>query len=76
MVPGSVLWYAEGIARNRRIGGFIVLRGYCRQGSLVAVTHNPELLSEADLVITLRGGPVARIQDRVVRTAQQEAVDR
>jgi ABC-type lipoprotein export system ATPase subunit len=46
-----------------------LLRGYCKQGSLVAVTHNPELLSEADLVITLRDGQVASVKDRVARAA-------
>ena len=63
---------------DRRTGLQVMalLRGYCRQGSLVAVTHNPELLSEADLVITLRDGQVASIQDRVVRKAQEEAVNR
>jgi putative ABC transport system ATP-binding protein len=47
-----------------------LLRGYCKQGSLVAVTHNPELLSEADLVITLRDGQVAGVKDRLTRVAQ------
>jgi ABC-type lipoprotein export system ATPase subunit len=36
----------------------------------VAVTHNPELLSEADLVITLRDGQGAGIKDRFTRIAQ------
>jgi putative ABC transport system ATP-binding protein len=48
-----------------------LLRGYCKQGSLVAVTHNPELLSEADLVITLRDGRVKDLRDRVSRRAQE-----
>jgi putative ABC transport system ATP-binding protein len=48
-----------------------LLRGYCRQGSLVAVTHNPELLSEADLVIALRDGRVEAVRDRVSRRAQE-----
>jgi putative ABC transport system ATP-binding protein len=46
-----------------------LLRGYCKQGSLIAVTHNPEILGEADLVITLRDGQINRIQDRVTRAA-------
>jgi putative ABC transport system ATP-binding protein len=50
-----------------------LLRGYCKQGSLVAVTHNPELLSEADLVITLRDGQVAGVKDRLTRVAQGNA---
>ena len=40
-----------------------LLRGYRQQGSLIAVTHNPEILSEADLVITLRDGRIADIKD-------------
>jgi putative ABC transport system ATP-binding protein len=48
-----------------------LLRGYCKQGSLVAVTHNPELLSEADLVITLRDGQMNDLRDRVSRKAQE-----
>ena len=48
-----------------------LLRGYCKQGSLVAVTHNPELLSEADLVVTLRDGQVKALRDRVSRKAQE-----
>jgi ABC-type lipoprotein export system ATPase subunit len=50
-----------------------LLRGYCIEGSLVAVTHNPELLSEADLVITLRDGQVAGVKDRLTRVAQGNA---
>jgi putative ABC transport system ATP-binding protein len=48
-----------------------LLRGYCGQGSLIAVTHNPEILAEADLVITLRDGRVTALQDRIVRKAQE-----
>jgi putative ABC transport system ATP-binding protein len=51
-----------------------LLRGYCKQGSLVAVTHNPELLSEADLVITLRDGQMKDLRDRVSRKAQEVAI--
>ena len=46
-----------------------LLRGYREQGSLIAVTHNPEILSEADLVITLRDGRIAGVKDRVARAA-------
>ncbi len=46
-----------------------LLRGYRKQGSLIAVTHNPEILAEADLVITLRDGRITKIQDRVTRVA-------
>jgi putative ABC transport system ATP-binding protein len=40
-----------------------LLRGYCKQGSLVAVTHNPEILSEADLIITMRDGRITDAGD-------------
>ena len=46
-----------------------LLRGYRKQGSLIAVTHNPEILAEADLVITLRDGRITNVQDRVSRVA-------
>jgi putative ABC transport system ATP-binding protein len=46
-----------------------LLRGYRDQGSLIAVTHNPEILTEADLVITLRDGEVAVVKDRVAVSA-------
>ena len=46
-----------------------LLRSYRKQGSLIAVTHNPEILAEADLVITLRDGRITNIQDRVTRVA-------
>jgi len=48
-----------------------LLRGYREQGSLVAVTHNPEILSEADLVITLRDGQIANVRDRIARETQE-----
>ena len=50
-----------------------LLRGYRDQGSLIAVTHNPEILSEADLVITLRDGWIADVKDRVARVATDSA---
>jgi ABC-type lipoprotein export system ATPase subunit len=49
-----------------------LLRGYRDQGSLIAVTHNPEILSEADLVITLRDGQVANVKDRLAHVAQSD----
>jgi putative ABC transport system ATP-binding protein len=63
---------------DRRTGLQVMalLRGYCQQGSLVAVTHNPELLSEADLVITLRDGQIAGVKDRLTRIAQGNASNR
>ena len=53
---------------DRRTGLQVMalLRSYRDQGSLIAVTHNPEILTEADLIITLRSGQVADIKDRVV----------
>jgi putative ABC transport system ATP-binding protein len=48
-----------------------LLRGYCKQGSLVAVTHNPELLAEADLIVSMRDGRVTSLQDRVSRAARE-----
>jgi ABC-type lipoprotein export system ATPase subunit len=50
-----------------------LLRGYRDQGSLIAVTHNPEILAEADLVVTLRDGQTARIEDRLARAAQNNS---
>jgi ABC-type lipoprotein export system ATPase subunit len=46
-----------------------LLRSYRDQGSLVAVTHNPEILSEADLVITMRDGQIDAVKDRLTRVA-------
>ena len=56
---------------DRRTGLQVMslLRGYRKQGSLIAVTHNPEILAEADLVITLRDGRITQVQDRVTRVA-------
>jgi len=48
-----------------------LLRSYRDQGSLIAVTHNPEILAEADLVITLRDGQIANVKDRVARETQE-----
>jgi putative ABC transport system ATP-binding protein len=43
-----------------------LLRSYCTEGSLVAVTHNPEILSEAGRVFIMRDGRIidARAQGR------------
>jgi putative ABC transport system ATP-binding protein len=56
---------------DRRTGLQVMalLRSYREQGSLIAVTHNPEILSEADLVLTLRDGQIANVKDRVARAA-------
>ncbi|MCP4418002.1 MAG: ATP-binding cassette domain-containing protein [Chloroflexi bacterium] len=57
---------------DRRTGLQVMalLRGYREQGSLIAVTHNPEILAEADLVITLRDGKTARVESRLESATQ------
>jgi ABC-type lipoprotein export system ATPase subunit len=57
---------------DRRTGLQVMalLRSYRNQGSLIAVTHNPEILSEADLVITLRDGQIAKVKDRLESVVQ------
>jgi putative ABC transport system ATP-binding protein len=54
---------------DRRTGLQVMalLRQYREQGSLIAVTHNPEIIEEADLVITMRDGKITDVQDRIVR---------
>jgi putative ABC transport system ATP-binding protein len=63
---------------DRRTGLQVMalLRGYCKAGTLVAVTHNPELLSEADLVLTLREGQVTSVRDRLARVAEDNSSGR
>jgi len=58
---------------DRRTGLQVMslLRGYRDQGSLIAVTHNSEILAEADLVVTLRDGQIANVKDRVARETQE-----
>jgi putative ABC transport system ATP-binding protein len=58
---------------DRRTGLQVMalLRSYRDQGSLIAVTHNPEILSEADLVLNLRDGEVSDLRDRLIRKAQE-----
>jgi len=60
---------------DRRTGLQVMalLRGYRAQGSLIAVTHNPEILGEANLVITLRGGQIGKVEDRLARAARNNA---
>jgi len=57
---------------DRRTGLQVMalLRSYRGQGSLIAVTHNPEILSEADLVIRMRDGQMADVKDRLARAVQ------
>ena len=56
---------------DRRTGLQVMalLRGYRERGSLIAVTHNPEILAEADLVIRFREGQITKIEDRITRQA-------
>ena len=58
---------------DRRTGLQVMalLRSYRDQGSLIAVTHNPEILTEADLVVRMRDGQVVSIKDRVARETQE-----
>jgi putative ABC transport system ATP-binding protein len=58
---------------DRRTGLQVMalLRSYRQQGSLIAVTHNPEILTEADLVVTLRDGQVTDVKDRVARETRE-----
>lgn len=60
---------------DRRTGlqAMALLRSYRDQGSLIAVSHNPEILSEADLVITMRDGRIIDMKDRITRLAQELA---
>jgi putative ABC transport system ATP-binding protein len=48
-----------------------LLRTYREQGSLIAVTHNPEILAEADLVVTMRDGQITDMKDRVTRKTME-----
>jgi putative ABC transport system ATP-binding protein len=59
---------------DRRTGLQVMalLRSYRDQGSLIAVTHNPEILAEADLVITLRDGQVSKVKDRLASVVQND----
>jgi len=61
---------------DRRAGLKVMalLCSYCDQGSLIAVTHNPEILSDADLVVTLRDGQIVKSVDHLSRAAQIASV--
>jgi putative ABC transport system ATP-binding protein len=61
---------------DRRTGLQVMalLRSYREQGSLIAVTHNPEILGEADLVITMRDGEITDVKDRIHRESQGVAL--
>ncbi len=57
---------------DRRTGLQVMalLRSYCKQGSLVAVTHNPEIVADADLILRLRDGQITKTEAHVERVAQ------
>lgn len=61
---------------DRRTGLQVMalLRGYREQGSLIAVTHNPEILTEADLVIRMRDGQLENIEDRLTHQMKEAIV--
>ena len=61
---------------DRRTGLQVMalLRSYRDQGSLIAVTHNPEILTEADLIVRMRDGQIVEVQDRVARKREETAV--
>ncbi|MBN1889189.1 MAG: ATP-binding cassette domain-containing protein [Thermoflexales bacterium] len=50
-----------------------LLRSYCDQGSLIVVTHNPEILDKAHLIVRLRDGQITKMEDRLARQAQEVA---
>ncbi len=58
---------------DRRTGLQVMglLRSYRDQGSLIAVTHNPEILAEADLVVRMRDGQIVGMEDRVTRQTEE-----
>ncbi|MHC4560446.1 MAG: ABC transporter ATP-binding protein [Planctomycetota bacterium] len=49
------------------------LRSYRDQGSLIAVTHNPEILTEADVVITLSDGQTACVEGQLMSATQTKS---
>jgi len=48
-----------------------LLRGFRTQGSLIAVTHNPEILAEADIVITIRDGRMIDVDYRLIQELKE-----
>ena len=51
------------VDRHTGLQVMALLRGYRKQGSLIAVTHNPEILTEVDLVTLCAtgGSPTSQI---------------
>ncbi len=60
---------------DRRTGLQVMalLRSFREQGCLIAVTHNPEILNEADMVVTMRDGQITDMKDRISRLKQEVA---
>ena len=58
---------------DRRTGLQVMalLRSFREQGCLIAVTHNPEILNEADMVVTMRDGRITDMKDRITRLTQE-----
>jgi len=58
---------------DRRTGLQVMalLRSYRDQGSLVVVTHNPEILTEANLIIRMRDGQLEDVEDRLTRRVKE-----
>ena len=50
-----------------------LLRSFREQGCLIAVTHNPEILHEADMVVTMRDGQITDMKDRITRLTREVA---
>jgi putative ABC transport system ATP-binding protein len=48
-----------------------LLRSFRSQGGLIAVTHNPEILAEADRVITIRDGQITDVDYRLTQELRE-----
>ncbi len=50
------------------------LRNYRKHGSLVAVTHNPDILNEADMIIKLCDGKIVNVENRNTCVKKESAL--
>jgi len=48
-----------------------LLRNFRELGSLIAVTHNPEILDEADQVVTIRDGQITNVDYRLIQELKE-----
>jgi len=48
-----------------------LLRNFREQGSLISVTHNPEILAEADQVVTIRDGQITNVDYRLIQELKE-----